>query len=116
MIGLAIVWGVPVAALIATSSLGHPVKTIAWGAALIWMGIACIANALRCGRLHCYLTGPFFLIMAAAVLLHGFGIVPLGADGWRWLGRALAIGSVILWFGPELVWGKYRRVPAERKQ
>jgi hypothetical protein len=32
------------------------------------MGVACIVNALRCGRVHCYLTGPFFLLMAVIAL------------------------------------------------
>ncbi len=37
-----------------------------------------MANALRCGRLHCYITGPFFVAMAIVTLLYGLGAVPLG--------------------------------------
>jgi hypothetical protein len=72
------------------------------------MGAACILNALRCGRLHCYLTGPFFLLMAAATLLHGFEILWLGPNGWLWLGLTLVVvGGGILWYLPERLWGKY---------
>jgi len=46
------------------------------------MGVACLLNALRCGRTHCYVTGPFFLILAGVALLYRIGILPLGARGW----------------------------------
>lgn len=69
-----IAWGIPTAALVVGILLPAPARTIIWSTALIWMGAACILNALRCGRLHCYLTGPFFLLMAAATLLHGFEV------------------------------------------
>src|SRR5205809_7561377 len=29
--------------------------------ALGFMGTVCLLNASRCGRIHCYLTGPFFI-------------------------------------------------------
>ena len=72
------------------------------------MGIACQMNARRCGRRHCYLTGPFFLAMAAAALLHGTGIVPLGDKGFLWLGIVLLVGGYgVLWKLPEYLWGTY---------
>ena len=49
--------------------------------ALAWMGAACLANARRCGRMHCFFTGPFFLAMAALALAVGLDIVSLGAAG-----------------------------------
>ena len=67
------------------------IRTPTWPIALVWMGTACLANARRCGRTHCYLTGPFFLVMAMAVLLHGYGLVPLGPHGWIWLGAVTAV-------------------------
>ena len=39
-------------------------RTIVWTVALVTMGTACLAHALRCGRVHCYITGPFFLLIA----------------------------------------------------
>ncbi len=34
-------------------------------------------RAGRCGRLHCYITGPFFLLAAVYVVLAEFHKVPL---------------------------------------
>ncbi len=105
--GFALAWGVPIAALIGAIFLDPVPKTVTWVVALVWMGAACIANATRCGRTHCYVTGPFFLIMAVAALLHGFEIVGLGPGGWRWLGLATGVGGGLLWCLPEMTWGKF---------
>ena len=104
-----VAWGIPIAALVATIWLGHPAKTLVWFVALSWMGLACIANARRCGRVHCRFTGPFFLAMAVLALGHGYGFVPLGDDGWAWLGGALAVGGIGLTVIPEAIWGRYAR-------
>ena len=100
-------WGLPIAALVAAAPLAGLAKTLVWVAALTWMGAACLGNALRCRRLHCYFTGPFFLVMALAALLHGLEMVWLGPEGWRWLGITVAVGGLALWRLPELVWGRY---------
>ena len=84
-------------------------RTIVWTIALAVMGTACIANAVRCGRLHCYITGPFFLAMAGVTLLYGTGILPLGAKGWNWIGLTLLAGAITLCCLPELFFGKYRK-------
>ena len=104
-----VAWGVPTIALVVSSFAGHPAKTIIWLLALSWMGVACLANAVRCGRRHCYLTGPFFLIMAVIVVLHGFHILWLGPNGWWWLAAMLiGIGGGLLWYLPERIWGKFQ--------
>ncbi len=105
--GFAIAWGLPIAALIAAVFVEPPAKPLIWAAALVWMGAACLGNAIRCGRMHCYFTGPFFLVMAVVALLHGFEIVSLGEDGWRWLGIVIGAGGWGLWYLPERLWGKY---------
>ncbi|MCE2509714.1 MAG: hypothetical protein J4G10_01855 [Alphaproteobacteria bacterium] len=107
--GYMVAWGLPIAALIVAVFLPPLARTIVGTAALLWMGMACLANAARCGRTHCYFTGPFFLVLAAAVALHGFGILWLGPNGWIWLGTAIVVGSVILWWLPERVFGKFAR-------
>lgn len=105
-----VAWGIPSAVLVVGLFLPPTARTSAWSTALIWMGIACILNALRCSRLHCYLTGPFFLLMAGATILHGFDIISLGPDGWIWLGLTLVVvGAGLLWYLPERIWGKYTR-------
>lgn len=101
-------WGFPTIALIVGIFLPARSSAVLWAVALTWMGLACILNALRCGRLHCYLTGPFFLLMAGASLLHGFEIVWLGAYGCLWLALALVVvGGGLFWYVPERMWGKY---------
>jgi hypothetical protein len=106
----AIAWGIPTLALLVGIVLPSPVRTVVWSTALVWMGVACILNALRCGRLHCYLTGPFFLLMAVVVTAHGFGYLWLGPNGWWWLGLTLiVVGGGLLWYLPERIWGRYSR-------
>ena len=82
---LASVWFcLPVIAIVATAQhdVGLGLRTTVWTVALSIMGAACITNAVRCGRTHCYITGPFFLVMAVLTLLYGVGVIPLGANGW----------------------------------
>jgi hypothetical protein len=87
------------------------VRAAVWAASLSVMGVACIVNAARCHRVHCYLTGPFFLAMAVVTLLYGFGILTLGRNGWTVLALAIVIGAFALCCLPEWVFGKYRKHP-----
>lgn len=96
-------------AVFANSRFTTTERTIIWTVALATMGVACIANALRCGRVHCYLTGPFFLLMAVVTVLYGVGALPLGRNGWGYIGLAIVVGAVALCCLPEMIWGKYRR-------
>ena len=105
--GFALAWGLPIAVLVAAIWTEPPAKTWIWTVALVWMGAACLMNARRCGRTHCYFTGPFFLTMAVVVLLHGYQIAWLGAAGWRWIGISIAVGGVGLWCLTEQIWGKF---------
>jgi hypothetical protein len=104
-------WGLPTVALVGTAFAPPSIRTPAWLISLVWMGTACLANARRCGRTHCYLTGPFFLVMAAAVLLHGVGLVPLGSRGWMWLGAVAALGTAVLWVLSEALLGRAPAAP-----
>ena len=90
---ISLAWGLPIGALIVGAFFEPPAKPAIWGASLTHMGAACLINAARCGRVHCYFTGPFFLLAAVATLLHGFSIVPLGPDGWLGLIVATAVGG-----------------------
>ena len=42
----------------------------------------------------------------ALSFVHGTGALPLGSDGWTWIGELLAIGAPLLYFVPERVWGR----------
>ena len=103
-------YGLPTLALFAAGAaqIDNLWRGAVWAAACLVMGGACIANALNCGRVHCYLTGPFAVAMAATAALYGAGLLPLGRDGWNLLGLVLMVGMAALIFGPELLFGKYR--------
>jgi hypothetical protein len=68
------------------------------------MGVACLINARRCGRVHCYFTGPFFLLVSVASLLRGLGIISVE---WAWIGGIALAGGILLSCVPEWIWGKY---------
>jgi hypothetical protein len=88
-------------------------RAVVWTVALATMGTSCIVNALRCGRVHCYLTGPFFFLMALAALSYGLGILHLGGNGWNLLGLITLIGAIALWYLPEMFLGRYRKGRAD---
>jgi hypothetical protein len=101
----------PVIAIVASGfePVSRGWRTAIWTAALAVMGGACIANASRCGRIHCYVTGPFFLLAALGTLLYGLGVIPLGANGWNVIGLTILVGAIVFCCLPELLFGKYRR-------
>jgi uncharacterized membrane protein HdeD (DUF308 family) len=96
-------------AVTARSNFGAGWRTLVWTVSLGTMGAACLINAVRCGRVHCYVTGPFFVLMAVATLLYGVGILPLGAKGWSLLGLTILVGAIALCCVPELFLGRYRK-------
>lgn len=106
---LALIWWLPTAAIVVAVFLSPAFRTGIWTVSLSWMGIACLANAYRCGRLHCYFTGPLFLLGAVASLLHGSGTVSLGPEGWAWIGYTVLGGGFLLNYLPEWTWGRYSR-------
>lgn len=113
---LATAWGLPIATMLLVIPAGATIKTWVWTTALVWMGAACLLNARRCGRRHCFLTGSFFLLMAGAVVLHGLEVVALGRNGWTWLAITLVAGNWMLWYVPERIWGPYARAaPTETR-
>ena len=104
-----LLWKLPAVLMVAVALLevGSAGQALVWAPSLVIYGIGCIANALRCRRVHCYFTGPFFLLMAVMSLLHGTGIVSLGEGGWTWIELVTLIGAITLVTLPELAWGRY---------
>ena len=105
-LGSFLLWGAPALVMVATAliSIGDVPHGIIWAACLSVCGVGCVANALRCGRRHCFVTGPFFLVMAMASLLVGFGVLSLA---WGWLGLTTMLGAVLLTYVPDRYFGKY---------
>lgn len=77
-----------------------------WFLALLVMGAACLLNALRCRRVHCWFTGPWMLLMSLAMLLSMFHLLP-GDPNPGLLANVAALGALLLWLLPELVFGRY---------
>lgn len=71
-----VLWCLPTVALIAGLSLPL-VRIWLWIPALLVMGIACLVNAARCGRIHCFITGPVFLIAALYAAISARHLAPL---------------------------------------
>lgn len=103
------IWGAPVVIATALSLLPVPnwLWAMGWVTAFTWMGGACLLNARRCGRLHCYFSGPILLLGAALVAVAGFGVVDLRARGIIAVVAATLVLAALTYL-LEHVWGKYR--------
>ena len=84
-------WYLPAVALFVPVST-DVARAWIWTTALTVMGVACLVNARRCGRLHCYVTGPVFLAGAGLSLLHSLGLPLLS---WDWTGGLVLAGWVV---------------------
>lgn len=106
-----VLYGFPVIAIVASGvpGVGESWRTGIWASGLAVMGAACIFNALRCGRVHCYLMGPFLIAMAMVALSYGLGMLPLGERGWSTISLIAIAGTLLLWSLPEMFFGRYRR-------
>lgn len=105
--GYALAWGLPILVIVAASFLADRAQAVVWSLALAWMGIACIANARRCGRVHCRFTGPYYLLLIVPVLLHGSRLVSFGRYAWWILAALILLGGKVIWWATETMWGKY---------
>ena len=97
-----LVWGLP-CGLLVIGIFWSQVRAWLWTPALAVAGVACLVNANRCGRLHCYITGPLYLLAALATLLVGLELL---AVPWTWIAIGV-VGGTVLAFIPEWVRGKY---------
>ena len=99
-----VLWGIPIGLFVVGAFLGPLARTLFWTPALLVAGTACVVNARHCHRLHCYFTGPLFLVAAVVTLLRGLEVVALP---WVWIGAAI-VGGAALAHVPEWINGKYR--------
>ncbi len=110
-----LIWRAPAVVMVVAAlvEIGPAARGVMWALSLSVFGVGCLANAMRCGRRHCFYTGPFFLVMALGSLLYGFGVLPMGSSGWAMIGVTTLVGAVVLTYLPERIWGKYTRVSSE---
>ncbi len=103
-------YGLPGVAIYLTGNYGdREVAAIVWPVAFLVMGVACVANARRCRRVHCFFTGPLFLLASVLSALHGWRVMDLGPRAWELIGYGTFALAFVLYFAPEAVWGKYFR-------
>lgn len=96
------IWCAP-AALILLGVLWESARAALWIPSFFTMGAACLINARRCGRLHCHVTGPVFLLASLATILDTVGVL---AIGWPWILLGAAFGTAI-GYGLEQLRGLY---------
>jgi len=95
-------WGLP-ALLLLVGVFWGGVRAPLWSVAFLVGGAACVANATRCGRTHCYFTGPLYLGLSAASALIGVGAI---SWSWLWVGSAFLIGTLLAYV-PEFLGKRY---------
>lgn len=100
-----LLWGLP-ALFLLVGVFWLEARMWLWAPALLVAGVACVVNAARCGRLHCYFTGPLFVLAAVATFLRGLEILPVP---WNSIGWSL-IGGTLLAHIPEWIAGKYTKL------
>jgi hypothetical protein len=98
-----LLWCLPICAIFV--GLGWPeARPWLWVPAFLLMGVACVVNAARCGRLHCFVTGPIFLLSAAYVAVAAFGLLPKSPR----ILLLVVLGITLLAFCAESFFGRYR--------
>ena len=96
-------WCLPLGVGFAANFLALPVRSTAiiWVILFVWMGTGCILNARRCHRLHCYISGPTFLLGAVTLGLLAAGLLGFGPHALNNIVGATLIVA-LLSFVPEI--------------
>ena len=107
-VGMIVWWGLPLAVGASASILKVPFRAGAaiWAVAFAWMATGCLFNAMRCHRVHCYISGPMFLIGAILAGLDAAGVVDLTPRTFTNAVSAVLVLAVLS-FAPEMVWKRY---------
>lgn len=87
--------------------IGGVTRTVLWTVGFGVASAVCLVNARRCGRRHCFYTGPLYLLAALASLLYGLHVLPLGEHGWNWIAGIAVVGSLFFCYVLEKLFGKY---------
>ena len=104
-------WGGPMA-LILIASVGGQLLWLSFvqvGVLLIigtaWFGVSCLVNAIRCGRVHCWVDGFLLPALALVGALNLLAIVTLPWTSYLSAFWLILLASVVL----ECVFGTYYR-------
>src|SRR6266404_8694133 len=93
-----VLWRLPLLAFVIGVFLTPPARLLVWTPAFSIAGVACLINARRCGRLHCFITGPLYLLAALATV---------AAAPWSWIAFGVVAGTIAA-YAVESQRGKYR--------
>jgi hypothetical protein len=101
-----LLWCLPLCLGFGTNLLHLPVRAeaLVWMIVFVWMGAGCVLNARRCHRLHCYISGPIFLLGAVVAGLFASDLLVVSHFN-NIVGATL--GLALLSFVPEMIWRKY---------
>lgn len=103
-------WCLPLClGILANVLLPLRVAAVAWTVVFAWMGTGCVLNAMRCQRLHCYISGPVFFLGAVAAGLLAAGVFATRLSNIVSATLVLALLS----FVPEMLWGRHLPRKAE---
>jgi hypothetical protein len=97
-------WYLPIGLLVAGLNWDRG-RVWLWIPAFVVMGVGCLLNAARCRRIHCYFTGPLYLLAAVFVALSASGVVSLHPD----LFLLVVLGACCLALCAEIPLGRYRK-------
>ena len=103
-------WGLPTALLFASWLMELPsfLTGTLWMLGLSWMGFACLRNASYCGRMHCFFSGPYFILSGIVALGIGLNWPLLNLIDFSNLGLFLLIATPVICVLPEVLWGTYK--------
>src|ERR1700730_12447510 len=101
-------WCLPIAIGFSTGllHLSEHVAAIVWAVSFARMATGCVLNAVRCHRVHCYISAPAFALGAVVAGLLAAGLADFGPHA---LNNTVSITFVLalLSFAPELIWKRY---------
>jgi len=101
-------WGLPFLVGFATNFLpmAPMARTLVWTVALAWMGTGCTLNAMRCHRLHCYISAPVLFLGAIAAPVLALGLTPLSPHTASYVIN-ISLLLMVMSLLAEPIWGKY---------
>ena len=99
-----LLWRVPLMAFVVGIFLAPLPRMLLWTPAFLVAGGACVVNASHCGRIHCFITGPLYLLAAALTALGALEVVSVP---WALIACGVPVGTIIA-YAVEQVLGKYR--------
>jgi hypothetical protein len=101
-------WGLPIAlgASVGLLHLSFRASAGICAGLFVWMATGCGLNAMRCHRLHCYISGPVLLLGAIFAGLVAAGVANPGPGAFHnVVGATLVLA--LLSFLPEMLWKRY---------